>query len=631
MGTSKVPNSPFSYNRKEMEAANTKIFINQSDYETWDDTKNCLIMGSRGAGKSSVLKAFDYRTQWLNRGILSMPPNFKKFFPEIPSVIGIYFRCDNVDVNLWDTWRQKRGADDTRTTLVFSTYIIYVWVEKIIRAIVDISEKFPDVLSDAKANPFGFVDDILDVCYNKKKRPSLYSHSLNHLADTLKETYRSIRQDVFIWRTIEAMGEDYYFHESSSDTLEKICLAVKKHFTYFESSRIFFLMDDVDVFKKWQVVAINSMMKTTSNPYSFKLSSTKDYVTMETFSDTRALSSTDLHVSRLNDDSDSGDEAQKKEMKELFDAILNSRLSSVAELSKPQETYAADKLFGEHDIESLLKATLEKSINTEITNLLKEFENSGEERLTDYWAIEKGFLKKAERDRKEFDKHRISSVLSILYNYNLKGSFIYASSEVIRQITGGSPRNFLKICNSMWETIYETLSKGRSEVAIEDQNKAIRKASDVFFENFNKDQFNEGIDTSIHTMAKRLSSIFKEFIRTESLRITPECLSLKINEDKLLDKTKEEWQSIYDKLIMMEVVKIRRDDDTKKGVVKIALHPMLAPCFCLSYRSPFSYWFTLKEPKTLLTLLTTDNDEADRIIKSIYESRIKVEPQQNLF
>lgn len=107
------------------------------------------------------------------------------------------------------------------------------------------------------------------------------------------------------------------------------CLAVVSRLPFFKEQKFRFLLDDVDVFQEWQLSIINSMIKVANDPYSFKVSCVGDYKTMSTFSDERGLSSTDLYVSRINDEDDAGRDIQSSRRIELFDAILNHRLHEV--------------------------------------------------------------------------------------------------------------------------------------------------------------------------------------------------------------------------------------------------------------------------------------------------------------
>lgn len=619
-----LPPSPFMYQRKERQPVNTKIYIDYKDFPDWNGTKNCLIIGTRGAGKSSVLTAFDYNVRWFNPSQLLRPKKFEQFFPSEPEVVGMFFQCDHVEVSLWEKWRKKTGADNSQAMLLFSTYMNYVFVGMIMQAVFDIMNKYPDKFNEQTSDLFTLITKVLDICFVDldHAKPSLYSQDMDHLLKHIVGTYKVIRQSVYLWRPIEDIASVFPLHGSAADILKKVCDALVVCLPFFKEKRFFFLLDDVDCFYDWQVMVLNSMIKTAESPYAFKMSSTCDYQTMLSAADGRAISNTELHISRLDGDKDLATER--------FDAILNIRLSEIPEFSSNDGKYSMNQLFGKHDVENLLEEALKKSIKPEIKELLKEYGESGEKRLTDYWSIRNGLFKKKEPDRKVRDKYRVSSLFSVLSYYSIPESFTYGSSEMIKQITGGSPRNFLKICNAMWEDIYNTLSnKGRdATINIEAQNRAIRYISTVSFDNINKERLDYQTDISRYVMCRRLSDLFGKFMRIDSLKITPECLSLRLDLSSQLEDPKRRLIEIMNNLVMMEVILTRRDKDDN-NIWYIALNPMLSPYFVLPYRSPFSYSQSL-DPDVFLNLLQYPDERADKIIENIYTSRIKGE-QHRLF
>ena len=628
-----IPPSPFINQRKEREPSSMKIFINYEDYSYWASDKNCLIKGSRGTGKSSVLRVFGYETQWFNRDILYPVEELKKYFSEKPNVVGLLFRCDKVDINLWENWRNKYSDNNHNAKVVFSTYINLYYVEEILKALIEIKSQYKTI-SFTKSNIPYLISEIQKICYPEaSKRPQLYNHSIENLKDQLNDTRHSLRQRICSLETFEFISKNYSFHMPNNPIVDKVCSKIIEVLPFFKEVCFFLLLDDVDRLEEWQIKVINSMMKVITSPCSFKLSCLSEYKTMSTV-DGVTISNTDLHISNLYDeDKYFENNLRKKRNKlndkidELFNAIFNFRAFNVAELYSDHNNelnfkYKIEEIFGTCSIEdNILEVLRGKSIGKDVNALLEEFDESGEEKITDFWLLKNGILKekKEKNDRKKFDKYRPSAAFSILHTYNLIDSFNYCSYDLIRLISSGSPRHFLRICNAMWKDIYSALVEKNYPVKKTFQNEAIRRASDDLFENIDKERFDNEISVSCHEMCLRLSEIFTQFISIDSLKITPECLSIQINEDDIGDKNdKVTYQKIIDKLITIEAIKIRKESNDSK--IKIALNPMLTPHFCLPYRSPFHYSHIVKDSIKFICLLKETKKE---IVKEIIDERIK--------
>ena len=66
-------------------------------------------------------------------------------------------------------------------------------------------------------------------------------------------------------------------------------------------------------------------------------------------------------------------------------------------------------------------------------------------------------------------------------------------------------------------------------------------------------------------------------------------MSVRFNmKDIKAESVQEDFRKIIDRLSMLEVIKHgNKEEDDKSLVYQIGLNPMLSPCFCISYRSPF--------------------------------------------
>lgn len=627
MNSQTIPASPFRDIRRELEDPQTDIFVNYKDYADWTANKNCLIKGSRGTGKSSVLTIFDYRTQWLNPSIIQPTDELKVYFPDKPDIIGLLYKCDTTDTtSIWDKWQHTYNETDY-ATILFSTYIHYYFIAQIIEAITAISEKHKQNCDVPR-----LISKIMELCYpESQKRYDLYDYSFYNLKSSINNTIHSLRRFIISLAPFDIIEKYICWHTPASTTISDVGIIINESLSLFRDKKYFLLIDDVDRLNEKHLQVLNSMMKVVQNPCSFKLSSTKDCQVMCTL-DGVALSNTDLHISNLNDEEESGADIDNTKIDELFNAIFNIRISQYIKELNISNDINVKNLFGKDNIEeSLLDVVKNASANSKIKVLYKEWENYQEKNkfentaikyFTDYWLFKNNVIKEDNTNRQVIGKYRVSSVFSILHHCNLKGSFNYGSYDLIRFISSGSPRNFLRICDKIWGYIYTALLNDKIPIEKKLQSNAIKKASGNLFENnISKEQFNAEIKVSLNKMTIRLSDIFTKFMTIESLQKSPECLSLQIDISKFSKEDKYKFDLIIDSLFMREAIKLRKDKDNENRV-KIALNPMLTPHFCLPYRSPFSYSQTI-EPSLLLRLLTeSDEKEVNKLKSSIIAKRI---------
>lgn len=579
--------SPFIEQRKEKDRVNAKVYINYEDYPQWASINNYLITGSRGTGKSSVLTSFDYRTRWFNSDSLLYSADFDYLKAEDicnTQIIGVLFKADRVESELWNSFYVRSPQQGA---LLFSTYINYYFASQFLKSVKDILNSFfPD--SNLVLRKTIFIERLFLLCDPewKRKYSFLYDFSIEGIITFFEEQMHQIRQ-VLLHDVIEQLPLSLQLHSAFDGFISDFCKTITEEIEVL-SEKVFFLMiDDADRFRDWQIKTVNSFLKVTSSPCAWKISSSLPYQTLATEDDAR-ISGTDLKISHLNDENAVGNEQQKDRIDELFNAIFKSRLQSNGIDTKSIESVRA--LFGKMNLEAALRDVVEKSLNPSLKSDYENFRSSGKRYYTDYWLIKNEIVPESAHSKK-FDKYRVNAAFAIVKANHLEDTFQYYSYDIIRSLCAGSPRHFLRICDSMWPSIFEKLHSGSSaeiEINRDEQNRAIRKASAELINVIDKDRFGRGIEVSCFEMYSRLGELFVLLTHNKkSLRRSQECLSVKFNiADIKLESRKETFLKIIDKLTMLEVIKIRVDDITPT-VYQLGLNPMLTPNFCISFRNPF--------------------------------------------
>lgn len=574
-----IISSPFEFQRKEREGDKLPIFVNYTSYDNWISANNCLIKGSRGTGKSSVLSTLAYNVRWLNPELIKYSQRYHSLQHDTENLIekapiGLLFRCDKVEVNMWNRWEMMNEQDNG---LLFSTYIYYFFVKKILQALLDISDKFK--LNWSSLMDSGeFVYSAYRKCFSKPQiAPSLYDCSIRGLLSLLDEMCIMIRHNVYCMIPKEIIDKNQCYFSPQSNSLAEFCEFLSEHLYQLKNHLFFMLFDDVDRLNDWQMKVLNTFVKVGTAPCFFKFSSTKDCASRTTI-DNVSISATDLLEYRLNDEDVFGTQNNKNRIDELYDAIFRMRLETVG------IKYEKDlrSLFGTVNIEQIVKKMLSASKNTEVIELLNECDGKN---ITDVWLVKQGILSGSRITTKTFDKYRVNASFAIASEYNLKKGYVYYSYDIIRALCCGSPRHFLQICNAMWPDIYACVISGKEVIIPTKQNKAIREVSNNICKNLDTQPIDASLSISYKDVIKRLANLFAILTTNKhSLKISPECMSIEF-EDAELDKVKtEKLTKVLDHLLMVEAIKIM---SKTPGMTTLALNPMLAPEFCLPYRSPF--------------------------------------------
>lgn len=636
-----IPLSPFSERRREKEIPPTPLYINYSDYKSWITINNFVIEGTRGTGKTSILKSLNYETQWLKKTKIKPSIELQPIFKNEPDFVGVYLRCEEIEKSLWNRWLRKyerENGDASSSQILFATFLNYFFIEKIIQAITDITNN-PVI----DKNISELIQEVIQICYpSSNLKPTLYDFSLSSLKNVLDTTLYDFRRNIYSLTEFKIINEYFCLHTASSCIISKISKIITEKIDSFNDVKFFLLIDDVDRLDNWQIKVLNSFISSSEAPISLKITCTGEY-NIKNNTNNRSISTTDLFISKLNDEENPINKKVDSTIDELFSAIFQFRLESRG----IDKVFPFESIFSKSiDIEEVFVKTLKTSTNPKVKSLLEDFaqNNNYYSRLSDFWIdnnnidaryskikIKEEGLDEDNINHKYYNKYRISAIFSAIHQFELQDSFTYYSFDVIKMLSSGSPRHFLRICDKLWETIYSyyTNSPNASPIEFDLQNQAIRNAASDVLANIETDEFDGKINVSCNTMCKRIGSLMKEFLNIDSLKVSPECLSILIDINKLNNSEKIIFSNIIDRLRMYEAIKTKEIEKTNK--ILIALSPILAPIFVLPYRSPFSYYYTMPSSSLFLKLLTTDDNEAKNIIKQIYNDRIQRDSNPKLF
>ncbi|MBV9293727.1 MAG: hypothetical protein JO222_14900, partial [Frankiales bacterium] len=123
--------SPFSPMRHE-QAGEHVYYLPRNVLQQFDSDRNIYLVGARGTGKTTLLKAMDWRERLSNQS-LQAQLNGKPFATK---EIGTYIKLPHVQFALLDRW--LRHMDDVAYADYLSYYLDLVWLELACRAIEDL-------------------------------------------------------------------------------------------------------------------------------------------------------------------------------------------------------------------------------------------------------------------------------------------------------------------------------------------------------------------------------------------------------------------------------------------------------------------------------------------------------------
>lgn len=304
-----IPPSPFVENRRDNEI-DTQIYVNYEDYSEWNTMNNVIIIGGRGSGKSTILNLFDYRTLWLNNKKIEYGNKYETLQGSHQHIIGVLFRCEETEVKLWNDWYKKASTNEenTKYELIFGAYLNFFFIEKIINAILEITEYGQQLFDEA--NLSDLIKDIYERTYMlDEKRPYLYDFSLKTLRKRIRDTHAKIRDRIINDISPIKITKEIYCLSANDGILSDICEYINKHvhFKDFNSEEtkpisFFFLIDDIDRLNNWQQQVVNTFFTSKKQPCAFKATCTGYSFANVTVND-RSVGAVDRPTYILFDDS----------------------------------------------------------------------------------------------------------------------------------------------------------------------------------------------------------------------------------------------------------------------------------------------------------------------------------------
>lgn len=587
--------TPFSEYREEQTRVNVfDYFVTPSFFDQFCDTKPLLIYGSRGSGKTTLFKAL----------ALSEAQDVHSYL-EDKKYIGIYYR---VDMNVTKSF-EGYGVSQEEWHKLFSYYIICALSCELLRQIIKLKELI------------GFVDERKFA----KKYGRLFANksdinSLDDLKDLIYDEMYYVRD------YINNCPYQSYPHIGDYATiiLEMPADLLQNGINFnFKDKTIFYLIDEFEGLTEWQQKLVLSLVKYSDEKHTFKICMRPDglksaeTIGKEFISETDDVKSIDLDDKILSNRDQlyryALDVCQKRV--DLFyksnglSKPVNFSLENVIQELSNEETQLLTYKGRETKVQNSVSAFFEE-VSWNNQKALEIFTNDYFEFLlfkimvlkkkkgisiNDVWEQ---YISKDKAYKNKL--HNYKKALFYYASLTLSKPINYSGFQTLVDISGGTLRYLLEICNEIFE-----IAIARNEFSYESPAPISYKIQTEAINEISRKRVGQisaipQIGLNIRTFIIAFGKICQVYHREERLsKIEPNHFSIKSG-------TMDDDLKLFLKECVMRGVLVKKKSNKEKNKTYIGadgylymLHPIYTPALQISWRRKHKIEFTVDEVKIL--------------------------------
>lgn len=606
----KMIKTPFAEYREEQVKVNIfDYFVEPSFFEKFCDTKPILISGSRGTGKTTILKVLT----------LAESKDYKKYLEE-NNYIGVYYR---VDLNITTSFRGE-GLEQRKWEKLFSYYFVAKLSYELINQFIGIKSLYSIDSEVEVCQKYGVLFTNVNGICSLEELSKIIFDELYRIRDYINncafEDYPHIGDYATI---IRELPQDLLRISSTSQLNEKT---------------IFYLIDEFEGLFEWQQKLVLSFLKYSDKYHTYKICMRPDGLkTSQTMGaeyvretdDIRTIDLNELILENREDYYKYALDVCKKRM-ELFykkndlNNISNIQFEKLFE--KYTEEQEFDLIFGK--IGTKLNEDIQKFI-LEINLKNPEIEKYLYNNYFDFLICRLMYLKNKKKESFEKvvehvwnkDQKYIEAVgnykNALIYYLCLRFSLQknYSGFNTLVNISGGTLRYLLELCNEIFERAASDYNFNYEEpdiISAKIQTEAVMLVSS---KRVNQISAIPQIGLNMRTFVISLGKIYRIFHRDDKIaKFEPNHFSIKTSKASI-----DEDILLFLKECVMRGVLLKKRNNKNKSTYMISadeylymLHPIYTPSFQISWRRKQKAEFDLMELKVLVS---NDSKEINNVIR----------------
>jgi hypothetical protein len=607
--------SPFTAQRYELDG-NHVYFLPASVFAKLEEPKPTLLVGTRGTGKTTLLKALSWDERLNN-------PHFKQQLKASAfdkNYIGLYFKLPNLQLALLDRW--LRDEDDFDYAAVFAFYLDLCWLEAVIPALDHLQAARVIALTpECESDFFDAFEALFEGSNIDHGSLSANGRSIKtaltsmHSMRNALERFARRRSDLNDVLDALPIGQIGSFGRAVGAALMTAIDTSEKGAVSPWSLRI--CMDEGEALSLRQQRVINSMIRLAEWPVFYIVAYvSRPLDVTSTFLPNQTLQIADRQIHIL-------DEISDKEFRILAEGVINTRLRAAGKSAK----FRARGLLGSLSIDTLLGRILRDSEDVFARELLERAEAATPS--SDPPPIYETYLRlrrpelssdltgraKRKQSSASLRKQMVAAYLNICSELGSKP--LYASSDMVLQISDKCMRDFLR----QMDTIYQGSGRPidaflRSEVPVLEQNNGIREAAHAKLRLFTERVFSVSAQANqlVDLLAQATAEVQTTGRNFEQIR-TPERGIFTYQTGNRLDPSANE--SLIRDAAEAGFLKILPEGQSEE--LKFRVHASLAPHYGFSYRGAYYDMCTLSDREIDVMKSVSNDQDARRVVRQLVD------------
>lgn len=568
-----------------------------------------ILQGSRGSGKTTILKYFSYPAQ-IERAEKKKDSLLKVITSE--KEVGFYYRCDDSFISTFKSIFQSINPDGW--TKIFDNYLELIFCKNIL-------DLYCLLVKRGEVTPDFEQEMIRGILSDTSLKGMLEVYSMDCL-------YRKVNELVYYindYKNRSAFVEEAFVPEVILELFSvsgEIVNQLKKYIPGLNDVLFVFMFDEFENLTHELQRHFNTLIKFARDDISLRIGRRSEgIITNETINDVEYLrENNDYYLASLDREVEQRD---RNNLREYFLGIAEKRFLIMKKNNGANFellTMFGDKENLDNECRELckdrvthLKYILREDPNIakdekycdQIIQIIRNVENPIAETINALWVIRsrKDKLETAEKvamtmnsffsDKKDSDVKKYADDYNNKYRYAItvflcsvyKKEKLYYGFNAISYLSNGNPRTFINLCRTIISDAYFFERKKFLEtgtISKETQSKAIH--------NFAKSEFDEicsiiKYGESIRTLILNIGNIFADYHKDRKIRY-PETNQFYFDEMSLYDCDKEIIKTALSWSMIIKKEKAQRitAGDSKKGDL-YHINKVFYPIFDISYRT----------------------------------------------